>query len=24
VAQLEYARRWGAQFVVPIPQVEVL
>ena len=24
VAQLEYAREWGAQFVVPIPQVEVL
>ncbi len=24
VAQLEYAREWGAQFIVPIPQVEVL
>jgi hypothetical protein len=24
VAQLEYARAWGAQFIVPIPQVEVL
>ena len=24
VAQLEYARGWGAQFIVPIPQVQVL
>jgi SAM-dependent methyltransferase len=24
VAQLEYARDWGAQFIVPIPKVEVL
>src|SRR5215218_4863157 len=24
VAQLEYAREWGARFVVPIPEVEVL
>src|SRR4051794_18217358 len=24
VAQLEYAREWGAQFIVPIPRVEVL
>jgi SAM-dependent methyltransferase len=24
VAQLSYAREWGAQFVVPIPRVEVL
>jgi SAM-dependent methyltransferase len=24
VAQLEYAREWGAQFIVPIPKVEVL
>jgi SAM-dependent methyltransferase len=24
VAQLEYAREWGAQFIVPIPTVEVL
>jgi hypothetical protein len=24
VAQLAYAREWGAKFVVPIPQVEVL
>jgi SAM-dependent methyltransferase len=24
VAQLQYAREWGAQFIVPIPQVEVL
>jgi SAM-dependent methyltransferase len=24
VAQLEYAREWGARFVVPIPRVEVL
>jgi hypothetical protein len=24
VAQLEYAREWGARFIVPIPQVEVL
>ena len=24
VAQLAYAREWGAQFVVPIPEVEVL
>ena len=24
VAQLEYAREWGAQFVVPIPKVDVL
>jgi SAM-dependent methyltransferase len=24
VAQLSYAREWGARFVVPIPQVEVL
>ncbi len=23
-AQLEYAREWGAQFIVPIPKVEVL
>jgi SAM-dependent methyltransferase len=24
VAQLDYAREWGAQFIVPIPMVEVL
>ncbi len=24
VAQLEYAREWGARFIVPIPRVEVL
>jgi SAM-dependent methyltransferase len=24
VAQLEYAREWGAKFIVPIPQAEVL
>ena len=24
VEQLAYAREWGAQFVVPIPQVQVL
>jgi hypothetical protein len=24
VAQLDYAREWGAQFIVPIPKVEVL
>ena len=24
MAQLEYAREWGAQFIVPIPRVEVL
>jgi 2-polyprenyl-3-methyl-5-hydroxy-6-metoxy-1,4-benzoquinol methylase len=24
VGQLEFAREWGAQFIVPIPQVEVL
>jgi SAM-dependent methyltransferase len=24
VAQLEYAREWGAKFIVPIPEVEVL
>ena len=24
VAQLDYAREWGARFVVPIPRVEVL
>jgi hypothetical protein len=24
VAQLDYAREWGARFIVPIPQVEVL
>jgi SAM-dependent methyltransferase len=24
VAQLEYAREWGARFIVPIPKVEVL
>jgi SAM-dependent methyltransferase len=24
VAQLEFAREWGAQFIVPIPKVEVL
>jgi hypothetical protein len=24
VAQLDYARDWGARFVVPIPRVEVL
>ena len=24
VAQLSYAREWGARFVVPIPEVEVL
>jgi hypothetical protein len=23
MAQLEYARAWGARFVVPIPQLEV-
>jgi len=24
VAQLEYAREWGARFIVPIPRVEVV
>ena len=24
VAQLDYAREWGARFIVPIPRVEVL
>jgi hypothetical protein len=24
VAQLSYTREWGARFVVPIPEVEVL